>query len=217
MQLPGLLLCSFIPILLDKHVEMTMLTEDQGRTLIHLARQTIEEYLGIAPASPVSPKELDDPALHEQLAVFVTLNKRGQLRGCIGTLVGMESIVDGVRRHAVNAAFNDHRFSPVKAEEVAELEIDISVLTEPGCLEYVDADDLLGKLRPKVDGVILKHPSGAGATFLPQVWEQLPSTPLFLGHLCRKAGLTEDEWRTGKLEIQTYQVQYFKESGSRPA
>ncbi len=194
-----------------------MLTEHHGQTLIHLARQTIEEYLGIDPTSPVSTEELDDPVLQEQLAVFVTLNKRGQLRGCIGSLAGTESIIDGVRRHAVNAAFNDHRFSPVKAEEVAELEIDISVLTEPEPLNYADADDLMGKLRPQVDGVILKHASGAGATFLPQVWKQLPATPLFLGHLCRKAGLTDDEWRSGKLEIQTYQVQYFKESGSKPA
>ena len=191
-----------------------MLTEHHGRALLHLARQTIEEYLGINPSSPALPEVLDDPALQKQRAVFVTLNKRGQLRGCIGTLVGTESIVNGVRRHAVNAAFHDHRFSPVKAGEVHELEIDISVLTDPQSLEYNDADDLIAQLRPKIDGVILKHPSGAGATFLPQVWEQLPSTPDFLGHLCKKAGLAEDEWCSGKLGIETYQVQYFKEKGN---
>lgn len=191
-----------------------MLTDQQGRILIQLARQTIEEYLGIKPKNPIAPERLADPALQEKRAVFVTLNKRGQLRGCIGCLTGTESIVDGIRRHALNAAFNDHRFSPVTREEVPELEIDISLLTEPQTLQYDDCEDLLEKLRPKIDGVILKHSSGASATFLPQVWEQLPSSPLFLGHLCRKAGLSETEWLAGSLDIQVYQVQYFKEDGS---
>lgn len=191
-----------------------MLTDQHGRILIQLARQTIEKYLGIIAKNAVAPELLADPALQEKRAVFVTLNKRGQLRGCIGCLTGTEPIVDGIKRYALNAAFNDHRFSPVTREEVPELEIDISILTEPHPLPYEDSEDLLKKLRPKIDGVILKHPSGAGATFLPQVWEQLPSPPLFLGHLCRKAGLSETEWCTGSLDIQVYQVQYFKENSS---
>lgn len=189
-----------------------MLTEQHGRTLIDLARQTIEEHLGIQPEQPVAPELLTDPELQETRAVFVTLNKRGQLRGCIGSLSGTESILDGIKRHAINAAFHDHRFSPVTGEEVAELELDISVLTEPKPLSYEDGDDLVKKLRPNIDGVILQHSSGARATFLPQVWEQLPSPPLFLGHLCRKAGLSQTEWQTGSLAIQIYQVRYFKEN-----
>ncbi|MDW7771496.1 MAG: AmmeMemoRadiSam system protein A [Desulfobulbaceae bacterium] len=188
-----------------------MLTDQHGRVLIQLARQTIEEHLGMKPENPVAPELLADPALQEKRAVFVTLNKRGQLRGCIGCFTATESIVEGIKRHALNAAFNDYRFSPVTREEVPNLEIDISLLTEPQPLSYRDSEDLLHKLRPKIDGVILKHPTGASATFLPQVWEQLPSTPLFLGHLCRKAGLAETEWCTGSLAIQVYQVQYFKE------
>lgn len=188
-----------------------MLTDQQGRVLIKLARQTIEEHLGISPKNPVDPALLADPALQQKRAVFVTLNKRGQLRGCIGCLTGTESIVAGIKRHSQNAAFNDYRFSPVTREEIPELEIDISVLTEPEHLPYTDSEDLVNKLRPKIDGVILKHPSGNSATFLPQVWDQLPATSHFLGHLCRKAGLHETEWRTGSLSIQVYQVQYFKE------
>ena len=191
-----------------------MLNDQHGRILITLARQTIEEYLGLPPQKTVTVEQLADPALHEKRAVFVTLNKRGQLRGCIGCLTGTESIVDGVKRYALNAAFNDHRFSPVTREEVPELEIDISVLTEPQPLHYENSEDLQRKLRPNIDGVILRHPSGAGATFLPQVWEQLPSIPLFLGHLCRKAFLSETEWCNGQLEIQVYQVQYFKEKNT---
>ena len=187
-----------------------MLTEQHGQLLIRLARQTIEEHLDLEPESTVLPEELDDPALWEKRAVFVTLNKRGQLRGCIGTLEATESIVEGVKRHAVNAAFHDHRFSPLTRDELMELDIDISVLTEPAPLAYSDSDDLVNRLRPGIDGVILKHSTGARATFLPQVWEQVPAPEAFLGHLCRKAGLADDDWQRGDLTIETYQVQYFK-------
>jgi len=190
-----------------------MLNEHQGQVLLRLARQTIEERLGLAATNPVSSQELDDPALQQVQGVFVTLNKRGMLRGCIGSLQGVESIIDGVRRHAINAALHDQRFPVLTADEVAELQIDISVLTPPQDLAYTDGNDLLRKLRPQVDGVILSAPGGVGATFLPQVWEQLPVPEMFLGHLCRKAGLPDDSWRTGELTVQTYQVQHFEEPG----
>lgn len=189
-----------------------MLTEQHGQTLIHLVRQTIEEHLDLPPTYSVNPERLLDPDLQENQAVFVTLNKRGQLRGCIGSLTATESIVDGVKRHAVNAAFHDHRFSPVTEDEIPELKVDISILSEPETLEYKDSDDLLSKLRPEIDGVILRHSSGAGATFLPQVWEQVSDPAQFLSHLCRKARLAEDAWKKGDLEIKTYQVQYFKQN-----
>ncbi len=188
-----------------------MLSEQQGRILIRLARQTIEKHLKMESAEPVGPEELADPDLQARRGVFVTLKKRGQLRGCIGSLTGTETIIDGVRRHAVNAAFNDYRFSPVTAAELPELNIEVSVLTEPRPLAYQDADDLVRQLRPQVDGVILQDAAGRSATFLPQVWEQLPSAPLFLGQLCLKAGLPDNAWKTGNLQIQTYQVQYFEE------
>jgi AmmeMemoRadiSam system protein A len=188
-----------------------MLNEHQGQILLRLARQTIEERLGLAATDPVAPQELEDPALQNFQGVFVTLNKRGMLRGCIGSLQGMESIVDGVRRHAVNAALHDNRFPVLTADEVEELQIDISVLTPPQDLGYTDGEDLIRKLRPGTDGVIISAPGGAGATFLPQVWEQLPMPEMFLGHLCRKAGLPDDSWRTGQLGVQIYQVQHFEE------
>lgn len=188
-----------------------MLTDEQGQVLIQLARQTIQERLDLPVSNPVNERALDDAALQEKCGVFVTLKKQGQLRGCIGSLSAQESIVDGIRRHAVNAAFHDHRFPPVTAGEEAELHLDLSVLTEPEVLTYNDADDLLQKLRPDIDGVILKASNGAGATFLPQVWQQLAAPELFLGHLCQKAGLPDSAWRFDQLEIQVYQVQYFEE------
>lgn len=188
-----------------------MLTEKQGHILLRLVRQTMEERLGLAATDPVQPEELVDTELHRYHGVFVTLNKQGILRGCIGSLFGEESIIDGMRRHAINAALHDHRFPKVTAEEVDELQIDISVLTPPQNLEYKDDENLVQKLRPHVDGVILKAPHGAGATFLPQVWDQLPITEMFLDHLCRKAGLPENSWRSGQLTVETYQVQHFEE------
>jgi len=188
-----------------------MLSEQQGRLLVRLARQTIEEHLGGASALPVSNDELDQPAFQEKRGVFVTLHKRGDLRGCIGSLVAVESIVDGIRRNALNAAFHDFRFNPVAAEELAQLQVEVSVLTEPAPLSFGAPEDLLHLLTPYRDGVILEGPGMARATFLPQVWQQLPSVEQFLGHLCRKAGLAESAWRDGNVNISTYRVQSFEE------
>jgi AmmeMemoRadiSam system protein A len=189
------------------------LSPKQGQILLTLARHTIMQELG----QSASPEEsgmlragLNDEGLQSHCGTFVTLKRHGRLRGCIGTLTATESIVAGIRRNAVNAAFHDPRFSPLDTKEMADTEIEVSVLTEPRPLEYSDDSDLIKKLRVNVDGVILRK-DYAGATFLPQVWEQLPRAEDFLGHLCMKAGLPNDAWRTSKLEIMTYQVQYFEE------
>jgi AmmeMemoRadiSam system protein A len=88
--------------------------------------------------------------------------------------------------------------------------IEISILTEPQPFDYSDAKDLVKRLRPRVDGVILAR-KGASATFLPQVWQQLPEAETFLTHLCLKAGLPARSWQVGDLEVSTYQVQSFDE------
>jgi len=140
----------------------------------------------------------------------VTLKHKGQLRGCIGNLSASETVSDGVRRNAVNAAFHDPRFSPLTLPELADIAIEVSVLTEPQPLSFTDAQDLLRQLRPTIDGVIIRQ-GYASATFLPQVWDQLPKKEDFLGHLCLKAGLPREAWKQGKLQVSTYQVQYFEE------
>jgi len=188
-----------------------MLTDEQSKILIRLTRQVIEENLEIKPTKPVKDEELREPVFQEHKPLFVTLNKNGQLRGCIGSLVGTESIIEAIKRHAVNAAFFDQRFPAVTEAEVPELKISISILTDPQPLEYRTVRDLERKLRPGIDGVILRDPLKGAATFLPQVWEQLPTTTQFLDHLCGKAGLPEKSWQKQQLEIQTYQVQCFKE------
>ena len=183
------------------------ITTEQGRILLAHARRTIALKLGRSEHS----QETESPEVFRQNgATFVTLKKRGQLRGCIGNLEPVGSIWDGIRDNALNAAFHDLRFSPLKTDEFDEIEIDISLLSPAVLLEYTDGSDLLAKLRPGLDGVILRL-GPARATFLPQVWQQLSHAEDFLNQLCRKAGLHESAWRDMHPDISTYQVVCFSE------
>ncbi|MBF0452244.1 MAG: AmmeMemoRadiSam system protein B [Candidatus Magnetomorum sp.] len=185
------------------------LNEKQGNALLKLARSTIAKKLG-KPYDEAPDTELKEDSLQVKKGTFVTLNINGQLRGCIGSLVGQVPLAKGVADNAINAAFHDPRFSPLTANEYENIHIEVSVLTEPQPLDYTDTKDLLEKLTPEIHGVILRK-GYASATFLPQVWEQLPTHDAFLSHLCLKAGLPGDTWKRDHLEIQTYQVQYFEE------
>lgn len=189
-----------------------LLTPRQGQLLIQLARDTLNNELG-HPSTIAADRlsELEsDPAFQGLTGVFVTLKIEDQLRGCIGSLTGHEPIWKGVRTHAVNAGFCDPRFPSLTAQELEKVRIEISVLTEPRPLAYKDSNELVTSLHPHEDGVILRK-GQACATFLPQVWEQLPEPAAFLSHLCMKAGLTADAWRSTPLEVEIYKVQYFEE------
>jgi len=189
------------------------LSQEQGAALVALARRTLAGHYG-ENFPRDETRQLDarlvDPALQTKSGTFVTLKIDNQLRGCIGSLAATSPVVDGVRDNALNAALHDPRFPPLKKKELDAVQIEVSVLTEPVELEYTDADDLLAKLKPGVDGVIIKR-GYASATFLPQVWEQLPRPESFLSHLCMKAGLPSDQWREGDLTVMVYGVQYFEE------
>jgi AmmeMemoRadiSam system protein A len=186
-------------------------TKEQGNALVALARKTIQENLGVQiPVNPKLTTDLADDALKFKTGTFVTLTIGGRLRGCIGSLEGREPMVDGVKHNAVNAAFHDPRFPALTKKELDKIHIEVSVLTDPKPLAYTDAKDLLKKLRPGIDGVIIAQ-GYASATFLPQVWEQLPDKEEFLAHLCMKAGLSSDAWKRNMLEVRTYQVEYFEE------
>jgi AmmeMemoRadiSam system protein A len=186
---------------------LDQITKEQGGLLLRLARETIAAKLG---RKPEGQGGIADPALQAECGTFVTLKIGGQLRGCIGNLEPVGSIVEGIRRNALNAAFHDYRFPELTVQELARVHIDISILTRPQPLAYLDGADLVAKLRPGIDGVILRL-GRCSATFLPQVWEQLPQAEEFLGHLCRKAGLSDTAWRDSHPEVETYQVQCFEE------
>ncbi len=127
------------------------------------------------------------PFLKKDGAVFVTLKYNNELRGCIGSIVPHKILLDDLISNAISAGFNDPRFDSLSEYELPHLSLEVSVLSEPVELEYSDYEDLLEKVRPNIDGLILKHERFQG-TFLPQVWEQLPSPKLFLEHLSIKAG-----------------------------
>ncbi len=192
-------------------LSMKQLNHNQGQALVKLARYTISNKIGGRIEKPgILEKALTDDDLKARCGTFVTLHIDGQLRGCIGSLTSSESILDGIKSNALNAAFNDYRFSPLTVEELDKIDIEISVLTDPMPLEFKDGNDLISKLRANVDGVIIRK-GGASATFLPQVWEQLPDPADFLSNLCRKAGLSTNAWEKPGLKVLTYQVQYFEE------
>jgi AmmeMemoRadiSam system protein A len=180
----------------------------QGKRLLELARSTLEYRLGVS--GEVGRSGLEEESLQQQCGTFVTLKINDALRGCIGNLEADGSLVDSIERNALNAAFHDHRFQPLGAEELARVEIDISILSSPERLDYRDGNDLVSKLRPLVDGVILRH-GRSSATFLPQVWSQLPNPVTFLEHLCQKAGLSPSLWQKEHPDIYIYQVQCFEE------
>lgn len=187
------------------------LTQKLGQALIALARNSIAERIAVNFQADESLDDLlEDKRLKVKRGTFVTLNKKGSLRGCIGSLTASESIIESVKRNAINAAFHDYRFDPLTPTELDGIEIEVSILTEPEPLKYADPADLIKKLKPEVDGVIIRH-GASRATFLPQVWHQLPQPEDFLNHLCLKAGLTADAWLTSKPEVLIYQVQYFEE------
>ena len=129
------------------------------------------------------------PPLAQQRATFVTLSLDGRLRGCIGSLVAHRTLLDDLIHNAKSAAFEDPRFYPLTPEEFKKVVIEISLLSPPEPLLYDSIEDLKSKVSVGIDGIILQK-EGKRATFLPQVWEQLPTFEHFFSHLCQKAGLS---------------------------
>ena len=182
----------------------------EKKFLLDLARTTLAHVATNGHLPAVSAKDVP-PKLAETKACFVTLTENGALRGCVGNLVPQEPLFQAVVDNAQNAATLDWRFPPVQSEEVGKIKIEISVLTEPQPLRFNSPEDLLGKLQPYEDGVVLKIGSH-GATFLPQVWEQIPDKVEFLNRLSEKAGCEPSAWRGGDTSISIYHVEAFNES-----
>jgi AmmeMemoRadiSam system protein A len=185
------------------------LTTEEKQGLLGLARTTLERGLRGQELPPLD-LEKATPRLREFGASFITLTIQGNLRGCIGALEPYQPLAQDVREHALAAALEDPRFPPVSAAELDRIQIEISCLSVPRKLEYGDAEDLLIRLRPNIDGVILRD-GMRRATFLPQVWEKIPDKAEFLDNLCAKMGAASDTWRRKHLEVLIYQVEEFHE------
>lgn len=187
------------------------LSNEEKRILLSVARETI---VCAAKQDKLPQINLEDYSknLQDHGATFVTLHtKRGKkLRGCIGSLEAYQPLILDVQTHAVGAALEDYRFQPVRPEEVDLLQIEISRLSVPKPLPFSEPNELPNLLNVGIDGVILQD-GFRRATFLPQVWEQLPDPEIFLDHLCSKMGVDPGLWRRKMLEVFIYEVEEFEE------
>jgi len=184
-----------------------MISEENQYLLLTIARLAIETGLK-SPGTHYSP---DHERLPEELkkngAAFVTLELDNRLRGCIGSLEAYRPLAQDVAANAYAAAFSDPRFVPLSLREFNQLHVSISILTEPVPMHVESEQDLLQQLQPGKDGLILEAGHHRG-TFLPSVWESLPSPLLFVQQLKRKAGLAESYW-SDEVKISRYHTQSF--------
>lgn len=182
-----------------------------GEIVIELAKATLLMTLGLDSSFDLQQVLRNHPELQKNAAVFVTLTKgeQRQLRGCIGSLQAYQPLYKDIISNTKSAAFRDPRFKPITKEELKDIKIEVSILSKPERVDYKNSDDLKKLIQPYIDGVILEY-QGHRATYLPQVWEQLPQFEIFFDSLCQKANLSN-----GCLEehpnIQTYKVVKYKE------
>ena len=161
------------------------------KILLDIAAEAIKEEFAANATIDRHALLLSYPQLGKDGAVFVTLYKNGALRGCIGSIIAHRPLIDDLIHNAKAAAFSDPRFSPLKPEELDSIDIEISILTAPKRVEYLDIADLKRIIRPGIDGVIIKK-GPYQATYLPSVWEQLPDFDSFFSTLCQKASMASN-------------------------
>ncbi|MBU3933120.1 MAG: AmmeMemoRadiSam system protein A [Candidatus Omnitrophica bacterium] len=184
-----------------------ILNEGQQKRLLEIARKTMNEYVSSAQKLDFSES---DPLLLKNMGAFVTIHKQGNLRGCIGNIIGRQPLYLTVRDMAIEAATADPRFAPVTADELEDIDIEISVLSTPERVEDVD------EIKLGVHGVIVKR-GNSGGVFLPQVATETGWTrEEFLDNLCaHKAGLSADAWKDKDTELHSFTAQVFGEKDNR--
>lgn len=183
-----------------------MLTTKQKLQLHELARGSIIHGLEAGEPLTVNLNNYDS-ALQQKRATFVTLHKHQQLRGCIGILEPLRALAQDISHNAYSAAFKDNRFPPVTSDEIDQLDIHLSILSEPTTVNFTSEEDLIAQLRPGIDGLIMQEGHHRG-TFLPSVWSSLTNRHEFLNHLKQKSGLAGDYW-SDTISIQRYTVEEF--------
>lgn len=188
------------------HMPLAELSSSEKSFLKQVATESIRAAVLEGRKCSASCFEPVSQRLTAQGACFITLLKQGRLRGCIGTLDAYRSILEDVICNAYSAAMSDPRFPPVTSEELDQLELSISLLTDPQEVTVTSELELKEGLVPGVDGLILQDGIHR-ATYLPSVWEQLPDRADFIRELKCKAGLPQDYWsstiRCFKYRVQT--------------
>lgn len=185
-----------------------MISDRAGKYLVDLAKDSIKHFLdkGTLMVKPADyPIELDEP-----LGVFVTLNKKNNLRGCIGYAEPIKPAIDATMEVAVAAAFNDPRFNQVDEKEYDELDFEVTVLTKPELIEVAHYEQYRDEIEIGRDGLIIQKGYARGL-LLPQVAEEnLFSEEEFLDHTCMKAGISADSWMDESCDVYKFQGQIFK-------
>ena len=181
-------------------------SQEQQALLLSIAAQSIKSGLEKGLSLSIDATHYPSP-LSDIRATFVTLEIESQLRGCIGMLQASRPLVEDVAENAFAAAFRDPRFPGLTNHEFEQLEIHISILSIPEHVSFENESDLIHKIRPNIDGLILSEGYQRG-TFLPSVWESLPTPELFLQQLKQKAGLHRDYW-SDTIQIERYTTHSF--------
>lgn len=187
----------------------TIANNEQGRILLHIARNAIRRALRVSYVV-MRMNDGDKIWLSRPGATFVTLTQHGELRGCIGSLQACDPLIDDVSNNAVSAAVRDPRFMPLTADELDSVSVEVSLLSELQPLKFTSEDDVLAQLRPEIDGVVFEY-GPYRSTFLPQVWESLPQPSQFLAKLKSKARLPEDFWND-EIQLSRYTVSKWRET-----
>jgi AmmeMemoRadiSam system protein A len=190
----------------NDYVAPVKLTDKDQRVLLQLARATLTQYLEHRRKASPGELGLELPKhLQVRAGAFVSLHKRGQLRGCIGEILPERALCEVVQDHALNAGLRDPRFRPVQPDEMGDIEFEISVLTPP---ERISSWE---EIEVGTDGVVM-YKDGRHAVFLPQVaTEQGWDVEEMLTHLSMKAGLSPDDWKRGA-QFEIFQAIVFGES-----
>jgi len=173
--------------------------------VIPIARATIGQALGRQATADESA-----PWLHEPRACFVTIKMNGKLHGCIGSLKAQRSLLTDLKANALAAAFHDPRFEPLTDDEFDYTRIEVSLISAIEPVYFVNEQDAMNQLRPAIDGIIFEY-QNQRSTFLPQMWESLPTPQLFMAQLKRKAGLSSSFWVEG-VRLSRYTVFRLNES-----
>ena len=177
-----------------------------------LAQQSIQDEFDYTHTIDIRTLTDENSWLQEDGASFVTLTQNGNLRGCIGSLEAHRPLIEDIIANAKSAAFRDSRFVKLTRDEFVNTDIEVSILTKPMTIEYTDIEDLKTKIKPHIHGVILQFGANR-ATFLPQVWDELPTFEIFFGHLLHKAGLPMDTFQNHP-QIQIYTVEKFSNNSN---
>lgn len=186
------------------------MTQEEKRLALDLVKDSLEAYL--TDRTYISPPKTLPELFSKNGASFVTINlkENNTLRGCMGTIVAYRPLSEDLIKNTISSATGDPRFPPMTIEDIKDVSLEISILTEPQCLEFTDSTDLINKVRKDIDGLIIKRGEHQ-ATFLPSVWEQLPSKEEFFMHLCHKAGMEIECFKDKNLQVYTYQAIKIKE------